>query len=185
LQHQITTIAYFGLRLADLTIFSLGSSIIFDSQLFSRAISCFGALALCGLSYVEHRRAARPSNLLVLYVLSCLLGHAIELFMLLPSSNSQSLSFLFATIILELAVLAIESHTKEAILLPRSQQLAPEELEGILGRTFFWWINPILLKGYRSILTDADLPHMEEELSSLTLRRKVQWSWDQRGLSFY
>jgi ATP-binding cassette subfamily C (CFTR/MRP) protein 1 len=121
----------------------------------------------------------------VLYILACLLGHAIELFTVLPSFNGESLKFLFANMTLELALLAVESHTKEAVLLPRYQRLTPEELAGILGRTFFWWINPILLKGYRSILTDVDLPRAGEELSSDALRRVVLRSWDQRGLSIY
>lgn len=52
---------------------------------------------------------------------------------------------------------------------------------GILGRTFFWWINPILREGYQSVLVAEDLPPADEKLSSENLRKKILVSWDDRG----
>lgn len=60
---------------------------------------------------------------------------------------------------------------------------SPEEKAGILGRTFFWWIIPILRNGNRNILVAEDLPSTDAKLASNVLRRRILLAWDQRGLS--
>jgi hypothetical protein len=97
-------------------------------------------------------------------------------------ASREVLYLLIAHVFLDIAVLIVECQNKASILLPHYQRLTPEERAGILERTFFWWINPILMKGHRSILIDADLPRTGEELSSSKLRRNILRSWDQRGL---
>jgi ATP-binding cassette, subfamily C (CFTR/MRP), member 1 len=179
---QVTTLAFLALQLSILIRYSLESPGVFDIQLFSSTVSSIAALAFCVLSVVEHRRSATPSTFLVLYILACAFGHASELLVLPPNHNKEALSFLIFQISLELAVLVAECQNKDSILLPQYQQLTPEERAGILGRTFFWWINPFLMKGHRSILTDDDLPRTGEELSSSKMRRNILRAWDRRGL---
>ena len=179
---QVTAIAFLALQLHDLINASLEFSGIFDLKLLSKAVSFVAAVAFCILSFAEHRRSITPSTLLVLYILACLFGHGVELLILSPKIDRKCLSFLLAHVFLELAVLVVECQNKYAILLPQYQQLTPEERAGILGRALFWWINPLLMKGYRSILTNADLPRPGEALSSNKLRRNILRSWDQRGL---
>ena len=58
---------------------------------------------------------------------------------------------------------------------------SPEETAGILGRTFFWWINPILGDGNRKILVAEDLPNVDRALTSETLREKILLAWSDRG----
>jgi ATP-binding cassette, subfamily C (CFTR/MRP), member 1 len=176
------SLTFLALRLSDLISASLEFSGIFDLKLLPKVASFVAAVMFCILSFVEHRRSATPSTLLVLYILACLLGHGVELLVLSPIMSRKSLSFQVAHIFLELAVLVVECKNKYAILLPEYQQLTPEEQAGILGRAFFWWINPLVMKGYQSILTDADLPRPTEALSSKKLRRSIMRSWDQRGL---
>jgi len=179
---QTTALAFLALQLSDLIRGSLEYSDILELKLLSNAVSSVAALAFCVLSFVEHRRSATPSTSLVLYILACLLGHGVELFILSPMASREILYLLIAHVFLDLAVLIVECQNKASILLPHYQRLTPEERAGILERNFFWWINPILMKGHRSILIDADLPRTGEELSSSKLRRNILRSWDQRGL---
>jgi len=176
---QVTTFAFLALQLSTLMRNSLTA---FDIRVLSNALSSVAAFGFCILSFVEHRRSPTPSTLLVLYALACLLGSGVELLILPPIFSKESLSFSVANICLELALLVVECQKKGSILLPQYQQLTPEERAGILEQTFFGWINPILMKGYRLNLTDADLPLTGEELSSKRLRRKILLTWDQRGL---
>ncbi len=118
----------------------------------------------------------------MLYILACLLGSLVELLILPPSFNVGSISLPIANICVELAVLVFESQKKGSALIAPYQKLTPEERAGILERTFFLWINPILRRGYRLNLTNNDLPPAGEELSSEGLRRKILRTWDQRGL---
>jgi ATP-binding cassette subfamily C (CFTR/MRP) protein 1 len=181
---QVIGLAFSALQMSDLIKASIGSSGIFDAKLFSRGVSFVAALFFCILSFVEHLWSATPSTLLILYILGCLLGHGVELLFLLPKVNKESLYLPITHTFLELGLLLVECHSKEDILLPHYIKLTPEESSGILERTFFWWINPILFKGYQSALTAADLPGVGEKLSSKSLRRNVLRTWDQRGLHF-
>jgi ATP-binding cassette subfamily C (CFTR/MRP) protein 1 len=175
-------LTFLALQLSILIRYSTEFPGVFGIQLFSHIVSSIAALAFCVLSVVEHRRSATPSTLLVLYILACAFGNASELLIMPPKHNNEALYFLFVPVSLELAILVTECQSKDSILLPQYQQLTPEERAGILGRTFFWWINPILMKGHRSILADADLPRTGEKLSSSKMRANILRSWNQRGL---
>lgn len=61
-----------------------------------------------------------------------------------------------------------------------SKLLSPEEKCGILSRTFFFWINPILLQGYKGILADTDLPPLSQDLKPKATRQAVLRAWDRR-----
>ncbi|PMD48812.1 putative ATP-binding cassette transporter [Hyaloscypha variabilis F] len=174
----VTTIAFLAVQLSS---FVKNSSAVFDIHVLSNAISSLAALVFCILSFIEHQRSPTPSTLLVLYILACLLGSGVELLILPPSFTVGSISLPITNICVELAVLVFECQKKDSAFLAPYQQLTLEERAGILERTFFLWINPILKRGYRLNLTDADLPRAGKELSSEGLRRKILRTWDQRA----
>ena len=179
IQPQVTTFAFLAVQLSS---FVKNSSAVFDIHVLSNAISSVAAFVFCILSFIEHQRSPTPSTLLVLYILACLLGSGVELLILPPYFTVGSISLPITNICVELAVLVFECQEKDSALFAPYQELTPEERSGILERTFFLWINPILKTGYRQNLTDADLPRAGKELSSEGLRRKILRTWDQRGL---
>jgi ATP-binding cassette, subfamily C (CFTR/MRP), member 1 len=160
------------------------------------ATSTFGAITslvacvgLFPLLLFEHTRSIRPSDIAVVYLLvtlSCdVLTFCVEVFagstfhhvyLPLPSSWPVILN-----ICVKLALLVAESQGKKQVLRAPGRQHSPEELAGVLSRTFFWWINPILAQGRRDILTEDTLPPVDRRLSSKTLRHKALLAWDQRG----
>lgn len=148
----------------------------------SLALSFAAAIDICILSYFEHARSIRPSSLIVIYLFASLVGHATQLSL---STNElgtvDEVAVAASRICLELALLVIECRTKLSILKPLYQQLAPEEFSGIFGRTFFWWINPVLKKGNKTFLKPSDLPATDRKLSSEILRRNALRTWDQRS----
>jgi ATP-binding cassette subfamily C (CFTR/MRP) protein 1 len=179
---QVTALAFLALQLSSLVRYSIASQQAFDIQLFSEIVSSVSALGFCVLSFVEQRLSATPSTLLVLYMLACALGHASELLILPLKHDREALYFLIVHVFLELALVILECQNKDSVLLLDYQLLTPEEPSSVLGRTFFWWINLILMTGHRSILTDANLPRTGQKLSSSKVRRDILRSWDQRGL---
>jgi ATP-binding cassette, subfamily C (CFTR/MRP), member 1 len=60
---------------------------------------------------------------------------------------------------------------------------SPEERHGILNRAFFIWINPILLRGYTSILVNQNLPTLSQYMKPKLTREAIIKSWSQRGQS--
>ena len=89
--------------------------------------------------------------------------------------------FDYAELGMRLFMLGIESQNKKQLLFSQYQQFSPEETSGLLSRTFFWWINPLLRKGTRMLLVGSDLPHLDGTLAPETLRTAMLRCWDQRG----
>ncbi|KAK3941519.1 P-loop containing nucleoside triphosphate hydrolase protein [Diplogelasinospora grovesii] len=137
------------------------------------AVPPAAALGLAWLSRQEHRRAIRPSSLILLYVLSLLLLDVVKL--TAPSSlrmlGSHDPFPTCVRLISESLVLWVECRSKDAVLVDQYQDgLSAEEKASVLGRAVFWWINPVLARGYKTVLTNNELPHTDSRLRSETLR---------------
>ncbi|KAH6645218.1 P-loop containing nucleoside triphosphate hydrolase protein [Truncatella angustata] len=154
----------------------------FNVGLFSVTASFVACIGLCPLLFLEHTRSIRPSDLAVVYLLVSLVCDATELLTVLYQ-NGIPLALLpaAASLCVKLVLLVAESQGKEAILRGPYDQQPPEQLAGILNRTFFWWINPVLAHGSRNVLTGDSLPSIDEKLSSTLLRHHALQAWDRRA----
>jgi hypothetical protein len=134
------------------------------------------------LLFLEHTRSIKPSDLAVVYLLTSLACDAAEL----GTTTYQDVTFqvalgAVAKLCIKFLILVVESRGKGGILRPQYSQWPEEQLAGVLSRTFFWWINSILAKGSRDILTGVSLPSIDHKLSSKLLRHRALKAWDQRG----
>lgn len=161
--------------------------------ILSATTSFLAYIGLCPLLLLEHTRAIRPADYAVIYLLitlacdtagfgTAILENAAFLHVALPL---RAALLAIANICVKFVLLVIESQGKQAILRSDRGQWSPEELAGILSRTFFWWINPILAQGRRDILAEDSLPPLDLKISSGKLRHKALLAWDQRGRFFH
>ncbi|KAK3694050.1 ABC transporter type 1, transmembrane domain-containing protein [Podospora appendiculata] len=139
------------------------------------------SLCLVWLSQVEHKRSVRPSSLVVLYLLPSALYDSLQLMHLtspstrwLVEDHSIQLGVVLA---LKAVLLGVECLSKQPVLLDSWRSSTPEETSGILGRAFVWWINSVLVAGYRKVLVNERLPAIDSKLSSGTLRAKILHTW--------
>ncbi|WKT45217.1 AAA ATPase domain [Fusarium oxysporum f. sp. vasinfectum] len=149
-----------------------------EGHQFAASIASFTATTLLGpLLYMEHMRSVRPADLAVIFLLVSLACDA-------ANSLQEGLDtwILPATqLALKLLLVATESRSKQGLLKSPYDSQAPEQLAGILSRTFFWWINPILGLGNRIMLSGDDLPLIDDQLSSKQLRHCGLKAWDKRA----
>ncbi|KAB5542688.1 ABC transporter [Coniochaeta sp. 2T2.1] len=139
-------------------------------------------LGLSPLLYFEHTRSIRPSDLAIIYTLVSFLCDAATLWCTSSQHVGRScVVFNAASIAVKLLLIVVESQEKHLILQGRLGQWSPEQLAGILNRTFLWWINAILIQGYRLILVDESLPPLDHGLDSRLLRHRASQAWDQRA----
>lgn len=158
----------------------------FDIDVLSGITSLIACLGLCPLVFLEHTRSVRPSDLSVLYLSVTLACDSIDLWTTVYQDTAASVALrdllpAILNICLKLVLVVLESQRKDKILRDGSDKWSPEELSGILSRTFFWWINSILAQGRRNILTEDSLPPIGAQLSSKLLRHQASVAWDQRG----
>ncbi|KAI1441069.1 ABC transporter [Annulohypoxylon stygium] len=150
-------------------------------QIISRVLEVAAASVLCILSWLKHRRSIRPSDTVILYLVACLIRDCFKL----PSSIQGQSDWLMqdpilAQIVLEASLLATENLQKDHIWKTLSEDVSSEEKSSILGRTFFWWINPILVEGYHNVLLGYNLPPIDTHLSSKPTRIAMLHAWEQR-----
>lgn len=148
-------------------------------------MSIFAALCLSLLLLQEQRLSDRASDLTTLYLLASTLCDVIIL--AAPSSVARyahiSRTVLFLCCI-HSTLLLLECCVKRRKALDEfSTPSSPEERHGILSRVFFVWINPILLRGYTSILVNQDLPSLSRYMKPELTRETIIKSWSQRGQS--
>jgi len=72
--------------------------------------------------------------------------------------------------------LVLEAQKKSPV--TRLEKNYSEEVSGIYSRSFFWWLNPLFLKGLRNILSLQDLDDLGRDMSSERLGNKMMESWN-------
>lgn len=149
-----------------------------EGHQFAASIASFTATTLLGpLLYMEHMRSVRPADLAVIFLLvslACDAANALQEGLdtwILPATQ----------LALKLLLVATESRSKQGLLKSPYDSQAPEQLAGILSRTFFWWISPIFVLGNRIMLSGNDLPLIDDQLSSKQLRHRGLKAWDKRA----
>lgn len=162
-----------------------------NTPVYAAAVSnLVGSLGVVVLSYFEHRRSIRPSDILVLYLLATILVDSLHLWFGLayPASNGSVDRLITQRLMLNILFrgvqLFVESSRKDALLVGTRSRLAPEETAGILQRTFFSWVNSVLKRGASGLLQDDDFRVTDSQLSTRKLRGFVIKSWKARGKVF-
>ncbi|PYI35295.1 putative ABC transporter [Aspergillus indologenus CBS 114.80] len=61
-----------------------------------------------------------------------------------------------------------------------TKEQSPEECRGLISRTLFLWINPILLQGYKSILSQEHVPPLGQDMNPAITRQSILDTWSQR-----
>jgi ATP-binding cassette, subfamily C (CFTR/MRP), member 1 len=153
---------------------------LFLASLFA---SILATLCLSLLLWHEQQRPPRAFDLVSLYLLISIICDAG--YLALPSSNDgypiASRPILFRCC-LYLAFLVLEHWPAERFMFGIPNEVeSHKQLHGFFSRTFFLWINPILLRGYNTILVSDDVPPLNPEMKPRDTREAMIRAWSQRG----
>ncbi|CRG90845.1 Multidrug resistance-associated protein 1 [Talaromyces islandicus] len=135
-------------------------------------------MAIVILSWAEDERSVRPSSLLTIYLLFTLLFDIVQTRTLWLSHRYSLIPSLFtASAAVKTAMVLFESLGKQKHLIGSYQDLPPESTSGIVNRSFMWWLNRLLLTGFRSLLTAEDLDRLDKPLESAGTAQKALRAW--------
>jgi len=147
--------------------------------LASLIISAVAALSLGPLLFFEQQRSFKPTDSTTIYLVISILCDVILLTIPFGIISHIDMSRpVTVRCFAHLVLLIFESHGKRNV---EKKPQSPEELNGVFSRIFFAWINPIIFRGYRSILVDQDLPPLSKDLKPAVTRKAILRAWDQRG----
>jgi ATP-binding cassette, subfamily C (CFTR/MRP), member 1 len=147
----------------------------------------FGIFATFGywyLSHHDHLRSVRPSTILTVYLLFTIPMDAARARTLWSMPHNVPIAGVFAVIVLwKFLILLLEAKEKRGLLKPAYSSVPPEETGGILSRSFFWWINPLLFAGYKATLSVAALFPIDSDLSFKQKKGEMLYKWT-KGKAF-
>lgn len=149
---------YTLLQFSALLYLALGPQATSKAQIAAAVLVFVNGLLLLLVSHAEHTRSVSPSTLINVYLVFTLLFDCVITRTLWLLRDVDVVARLFTSAaVTKLLVLAVEAWEKRSILLAQYRELSPEVTSGILNRTVFWWLNPLMKAGFGRLLTDQDL----------------------------
>ena len=91
---------------------------------------------------------------------------------------AKQAAVLTASTCLKTILLGLEGWEKRSFLLHPYNGWTPEALSSVYNRSTFWWLNTILLRGFREVLAVHDLYDLGPGLLSanISMKTKLQWN---------
>ncbi|EHK26512.1 uncharacterized protein TRIVIDRAFT_20223, partial [Trichoderma virens Gv29-8] len=166
--------ALISLQLSLLIIWSTHHEALTRASLAAATLGLADGMALGILSYLEHRRSIRPSTIILVYLVFSIAFDAVQCRTLWLLKTNVLASVSTATLACKLLVFLLELGEKRHILLHPWNNLAPETTSSIINRSFFWWLNDLLLRGFRTPLSTDTLYEIDDSMKSEKLFHKLQ-----------
>ncbi|OJJ96983.1 hypothetical protein ASPACDRAFT_1882742 [Aspergillus aculeatus ATCC 16872] len=166
-----------SLRIALFTLWCIRPAT--SASIASAAVSLLGSGLLLPLSIFEHTRSERPSSLLCIYLPFDSLFNATQLRSLYIRRDLTTISTVASVALgTETVLLFLETVDKRVWLYDAFRnKYPPESTSGIINRSFFWWLSPLFVRGYRRNLSLDDLDRVDQELSARRLHDRMQVAW--------
>ncbi|KAF9890446.1 hypothetical protein FE257_005851 [Aspergillus nanangensis] len=132
------------------------------------ALSAAASISLIGLSYLQHSRSPRPSTLLTLFL---------ALSVALDAIRARTIWAVQPKLIFIIFVLGLASDLAKFLLecreVPRYPSDPPkvppkESTANVFNRSLFWWLNPLLFRGFKNVLEVENLTSIDERVNSDT-----------------
>ncbi|RAH40919.1 P-loop containing nucleoside triphosphate hydrolase protein [Aspergillus brunneoviolaceus CBS 621.78] len=170
--------AFGATQLALLIVWLLPHAPRTRASLPAAALSFATSLGLLLLSHWEHLFSIHPSHILNLALSVSLLLDAVRARSLWLASNTTIEGLYSAGIAIKATWFCLESRSKHALLKHGEVQYGNEDITGLYSRAFFWWTNPYLFLGFKSLFSIDDLPHLDRSLSADLLHKQLNRSWN-------
>lgn len=130
------------------------------------------------LSYAEHGKSLRPSDLLNAYLFFSVIFDSVRTRTLWIAGISRSIPAVFTgSLVVKAIILVLESTEKRRYLNTEDQKRSPEETSGLLGRSIFVWLNKLITMGFRKILIMDDLYPLDDEMAAESLQTRFVKAW--------
>ncbi|UDD59608.1 hypothetical protein AFCA_007027 [Aspergillus flavus] len=153
-------------------------------SLAASVLALADSLALCLLSDAEHIGTPRTSTVINVYLFFSTMFDAVQCRTLWLLQRQGPLPTLFSVMIaVKAIVLFLEAQGKNSILVPSFKDLAPEATSGVFNRVSFWWLNPLLVRGFRVKMKLDDLFTMSPEFSGERLGPQMEQAWSKCKVS--
>lgn len=171
-------VCYAVLQLIILVVSAVSTAQKTQGSVAAAALSFVVACVLCLLSYLEHPRSIRPSAVIEVYLIfSLLFDTAQDRTLWLSYPRTLDTTIFTASAGLKIILLVLEASGKRSYIFGSDCSYGPEETSGALSRSFFWWLNHLILEGFKKILSMTDLYPLDITMSAQSLNHRFGRVW--------
>lgn len=175
---KFTLALYATLQLALLVVWCLQRTEANRISISSAVLSFANSILCFWLSYLEHSKSLQPSSILNIYFFFTLFFDGVQTRTLWLNGYSGLICGIFTTSFATKAVILIlEAWEKTPYLAISGEDWSPEETSGIFNRSVFYWLNRILLLGYRKVISPEDLYPLDKQIDSSRLHAHFEKYW--------
>ncbi|RLM01585.1 hypothetical protein CFD26_108938 [Aspergillus turcosus] len=128
------------------------SAPVTDASVAAAALGLPVSLAMGLLSHAQHMRSVHKDTMA-------------------PSRSTAIAGVLTTLVVLKSVVLMTEAVEKRRLLERKYRHASIESTSGVWNKMLFWWVNPLLWKGSRTILEPNDLQMVAEKLHGVALEK--------------
>ncbi|KAL3427034.1 hypothetical protein PVAG01_00542 [Phlyctema vagabunda] len=183
---KLICIAVFAaLHISLLVLWSLKYAQRTRTTIASATVSVVDVIFLTLLSHHEHSRSITPSTLLNVFLIFTVVFDVVRARTLwLMGGSLRDISAVFvASVAVKAIILGLEVSEKRRYLGREDKARGPEEIGGILNRSFFVWLNHLIALGHKKALVVDDLYPLDQDLSAVSLMSIFKGYWDNRDES--
>lgn len=128
-------------------------------------INLLATFVLAVVSNFEHYRNPRPSSPIGIYLVLTWIFDIARVRTLCALEHGKPLGAMSAVaVVIKFGLVVLELKEKRAWLTNPKDFPAPESTANFFNRLTFYWVNPMLLKGYKKSIQEEDLFEVQDQI---------------------
>lgn len=175
---------FITVHLALVAVWSSSGVLQTRTTIASEIVVLVGFVLLAYVSYLDHARSLRPSNLLTVYLGISLLLDIARVRTLFYQTTPTIAGIYVASFVTKAGLFALELWEKRQLLLPEWKAASLEDTSSIYNRALFVWLNALFVQGFRQVLTVDSLMEVDAEILQASRAKELIDDWD-KGWSFF
>ncbi|GFF54141.1 metal resistance protein YCF1 [Aspergillus udagawae] len=142
------------------------------------AVSAAASVSALALSYWQHRRSPRPSTVLTLFLGSCIALDAVRARTIWAVQTRTFFIVFVVGLGCDTVKFILECLEKAGHQAQDLNPLPSETTGNVFNRNFFWWLNPLLVHGFKEVLEVEKLTTIDERVTNETDADVFAKKWD-------
>ncbi|KAH7074750.1 P-loop containing nucleoside triphosphate hydrolase protein [Paraphoma chrysanthemicola] len=162
---QALYVMYGAVQVLSLGAIVMPDTIKTNTTIVSVVINLFATFTLAVVSNFEHYRSPRPSSPLGIYLVLTWFFDVARVRTLFAIRDGMPLGYMAAvSAVFKFTLILLELKEKRAWLKEPKKFPAPESTANFFNRLTFFWVNPLLLRGYTKSIQEDDLFEVQDQI---------------------
>jgi ATP-binding cassette subfamily C (CFTR/MRP) protein 1 len=174
-------VLYGAVQVLSLGAIVMPTTIKTEATVIAVVVNVLATLFLAVVSNLEHHRSPRPSSPIGTYLVVTWIFDAARVRTLDATEFGGPLrNIAAAAAVIKLCLVILELKEKRAWLRDPKSFPAPESTANFFNRMTYFWVNPMLMRGYSHPIQEHNLPEVQDQIIGEKHLLSFAEKWEQR-----